>query len=235
MMREKFSVVIITKNEEKFISDAISSALFADEIVILDSGSTDRTKEISKSLNVKFYFSTWEGFGPQKNKAIGLAKNSWVFVLDSDERISEDLQEEILENLVKPSAKGFLVPRLNNFFGKNIKTCGLYPDYSIRLFNKNYGKFNDVPVHESVSVNGKVEKLNSPLIHFAYENVSEFRKKQNLYASLHQSNKSFIRAILSSIWAFIKIYFLKFGIVEGWRGLVIASVYAKYSFDKYKK
>jgi len=134
-MYNHLSVVIISKNEEKFIEDAVQSALFADEVLVLDSGSTDDTCVMAKNLGARVEHQDWLGFGPQKNKAVALAKHDWVFVLDSDERITSDLQTEILQTLKAPTAAGYYVARLNNFFGKYIRHCGLYPDYSIRLFN----------------------------------------------------------------------------------------------------
>ncbi len=149
----------LLKNEEQFIADAVKSALFADEVLVLDSGSTDNTCTIAKNLGVRVEYQKWLGFGPQKNKAIELAIHDWVFVLDSDERITIELQQEILTTLQNPTVDGYHVARLNNFFGKDIRTCGLYPDYSIRLFNRNKGRFNDVAVHESVQIGSTTEKL----------------------------------------------------------------------------
>ena len=151
-MSNLLSVVIITKNEEKFIGDAIKSAEFADEILLLDSGSTDGTCKIAKKLGAKVENQTWLGFGPQKNSAVDLATNDWVFVLDADERIPSKLCSEIITTLKNPSFDGYFVGRLNNFFGKDIKTCGLYPENSVRLFNRNKGRFNDVLLHESVEI-----------------------------------------------------------------------------------
>ena len=136
-MANKLSIVIITKNEEKFIFDALKSAVFADEVLILDSGSEDQTCNIAKKMGARVEQQAWLGFGAQKNKAVELADNDWVFVLDADERITPELQDEIISTLKNPQFDGYRIARLNNFFGKYIKTCGLYPDYSIRLFNKN--------------------------------------------------------------------------------------------------
>lgn len=181
----KLSIVIITKNEEKVISDAIKSAQFADEVVVLDSGSTDKTCEIAQALGAKVYQQDWLGFGPQKNRAVELASNDWIFVLDSDERITEELKSELIEELKEPKFDGYFVARLNNFFGKNIKTCGLYPDYTIRFFNRNRGKFTDVSVHESVRIDGKTTNLKNHMLHLAYESIEEFISKQNRYSSLN--------------------------------------------------
>jgi len=231
----KLSIVIITKNEENFIADAIKSSLFADEIIVLDSGSTDNTCTIAKDLGARVEVQDWLGYGPQKNKAVSLAKNNWVFVLDSDERITPDLQQEVVSILERPVADGYYVARLNNFFGKYIKTCGLYPDYSIRLFNRKKGEFSHVTVHESVQIQGKVDKLKNHMLHLAFDSVEEFYDKQKKYAKLSQKKKNLIKAFISPIWTFVKIYFFKLGFVEGRHGFIIAKVYAQYTFWKYIK
>ena len=234
-MRNKLSVVIISKNEEEFITDAVKSSLFADEVLVLDSGSIDATCEIAQNLGAKVLHQDWLGFGAQKNKAVELAKNDWVFVLDSDERITDELQLEILNTLKNPAAEGYHTARLNNFFGKNIRYCGLYPDYSIRLFSKSKSKFNEVSVHESVQVKGTTAKLKNHMIHLAFDTVSEFTDKQKKYAELSQKNRNLFKAFISPIWTFFKIYVIRLGFIEGWRGFVIAKVYAQYTFWKYYK
>ena len=234
-MHNQLSVVIISKNEEKFIADAVKSALFADEVLVLDSGSTDSTCAVAQQLGAKVLHQDWLGFGSQKNKAVNLAKNNWVFVLDSDERITAKLQSEILSTLQEPTADGYHTARLNNFFGKDIRYCGLYPDYSIRLFNRQKGKFNDVTVHESVQILGATAKLKNHMLHLAFNTVSEFTDKQRKYAELSQKKKNLIKAFFSPIWTFLKIYIFRLGFVEGWRGFVIAKVYAQYTFWKYCK
>ena len=233
-MSNSLSVVIIAKNEEKFIGDAIQSAKFANEVLILDSNSSDKTCEIALKMGVRVEQHDWLGFGKQKNLAVNLAINDWVFVLDSDERITKELQIEILKEIDKPSSNGYLVPRLNWFFGKSIKTCGLYPDYSLRLYNRNLGSFSEVDVHESVSVQGKVSKLKNHMIHLAYESVDEFILKQKKYSKLSNKKKNVFKAFYSPIWTFLKIFFIKLGFLDGWRGFIIAKVYAQYTYWKYK-
>ena len=232
---QKLSVVIITKNAEKYIKNAIQSAFFANEIIVLDSGSTDNTCNIAKELGARVEYQKWLGFGRQKNKAVEMASNDWVFVLDSDEQITEKLKAEIIQTLENPVSDGYKVARLNIFFGKSIKYCGLYPDYSIRLFDRRKGKFNDVAVHESVQLNGSTSALKNHMLHLAFETVKEFVEKQKKYALLSQKNKSLVKACISPIWTFLKIYIFRFGFIEGWRGLVIAKVYAQYTFWKYIK
>ena len=231
----KLSVVIITKNEEKFIAGAVESAIFADEVLVVDSGSTDNTCNIAKGIGARVVQQDWLGFGAQKNKAVELAKNDWVFVLDADERFTSELQSEGLITLKNPIAEGYQVARLNSFFGKSIKTCGLYPDYSVRLFNKNQGKFNNVLVHESVQMSGSVSTLNNHMTHLAYETVDKFKIKQKKYAALSQKKKNIFKALIGPLWTFFNLYFIKFGFLDGWHGFMIAKLYAQYTFWKYIK
>ena len=232
---QKLSVVIIIKNAEKHIKNAIQSALFADEILVLDSGSTDKTCDIAKELGAIVEHQEWLGFGRQKNKAVELASNDWVFVLDADEQITEQLKDEIIQTLKKPISDGFQIARLNNFFGRDIKTCGLYPDYTIRLFNRKKGLFNDLPVHESVQIQGKVSKLKNHMTHMAYETIEEFIAKQNRYSSLNPKKRSLFKALLSPLWTFFKLYFIKRGFLDGKHGFIIAVLYSQYTFWKYIK
>jgi glycosyltransferase involved in cell wall biosynthesis len=234
-MKNKLSIVIITKNEEKFIANAIKSALFASEVIILDSGSDDNTCNIAKELGAIVYHQDWLGFGAQKNKALELASNDWVFVLDSDERITKELQKEIQDILEDPKNDGYFVPRLNNFWGKYIKTCGLYPDYTIRLFDKTKAKFNDVPVHESVQLKSNIGYTSNHMIHLAYSSVEEFISKQNRYSTLHHKKKNILKAIFSPYWTFFKLFILKQGFKDGFDGFIISKLYAQYTFWKYIK
>lgn len=232
-MHNPLSVVIISKNEERFIADAVKSALFADEVLVLDSGSSDRTCEIAADLGAKVLHQDWLGFGAQKNKAVSLAKNDWVFVLDADERITQSLRDELVTTLEAPESKVYNAARINRFFGKDIKHCGLYPDYSIRLFNRHFGHFNKVSVHESVQTSEPVKNLKHSMTHLAFDSVGEFRQKQKGYAALSTKKRNLVKAFISPIWTFIKIYLLRLGFLEGWRGLAIATVYAQYTFWKY--
>ena len=234
-MSHPLSVVIITKNEESNIEDAVKSAQFADEVLVLDSNSEDKTCQIARQLGAKVEIHDWTGFGPQKNLGIRLARNDWVFVLDADERITHDLKSEINTVLENPSSNGYFVARLNRFFGKNIKSCGLFPDFSLRLFDRTKGKFNNVQVHESVKVIGQTSKLKHYMIHLAYDNVDEFIHKQKMYSKLSKKKKSLFKALFSPCWVFIKLYIIRLGFTDGWHGFVISKVYAKYTFWKYIK
>lgn len=234
-MSNPLSVIIITKNEEKFIEGAVNSASFADEVLVLDSNSIDKTCEIALEAGARVEHNKWLGFGKQKNLAISLALNEWIFVLDSDERITKELKSEILSKMKNPSYNAYLVSRLNRFFGKNIKTCGLFPDYSIRLFNKSFGRFNEVPVHESFQAKGKVSKLKNHMVHLAYDSVDEFIKKQKKYARLSDKKKNIFKAFTSPLWTFFKLFIFKKGFLDGRYGFIIAKVYAQYTYWKYRK
>ncbi len=233
----KLSIVILTFNSQKYLNEVLKSCNFADEIVVIDSGSSDKTEEICKNFNVKFVYQKWLGFGLQKKFGVNQTKNDWVFVLDSDEIILDDLKNEILNVLKEPNFQAYKVARLNYFFGKIIKSMGLYPDYSIRLFNKNYANFNDRKVHESVEFSGKnlkFGKLKNPFKHYAYETIEQFISKQNNYSTLGAKKNKF-KAIFSPFWTFFRLFILKGGFKNGFDGFVIAKLYSQYSFWKYIK
>ena len=230
----KISIVIITLNNEKYIENAIKSASFADEVLVLDSGSTDNTCKIAKELGARVEYQKWLGFGKQKQKAVNLAKNRWIFVLDSDEVITKELQNEIKEVLKDPKYDAYEVPRLNYFFKKPIKHGGLYPDKTIRLFDKTKARFSEDEVHEKVIVNEKIGELKSFMKHYAYESIEEFIKKQNRYSSLG-AKKNRLKAVFNPLWTFFKMYILKLGFLDGWEGFIIARLYSEYTFWKYIK
>ncbi len=231
----KLSIVIITKNEERKIGDAVRSAAFADEVLVVDSGSTDQTCEIAIQAGARLEYQRWLGFGPQKQRAVELAAHDWVFVLDADERITPALQAAIKKVLENPQFDGYLVARLNRFFGRFVRRCGLYPDYTLRLFDRKKGRFNQAMVHESVIIDGSVSKLDHYMIHLAYESVDEFINKQNTYSNLHPKQPSLSKALISPFWTFFNLYILKKGFMEGWHGYLIARLYAQYTFWKYIK
>ncbi len=267
------SFVILTFNSQKYLREVLASAAWADEIIIVDSGSSDETETIASEFErVRFIRQDWLGFGAQKQFGVDAAKNDWVFVLDSDEVLTPELSAEIrevvnsnlnAENSVREAgqlreARGFgavsperkdglgssaqsnlnpvayKVARLNYFFGAPIKRMGLYPDYTVRLFNRKFARFDGRAVHESVVASGEIGALKNHFIHHAYESVEQFIAKQNRYSNLNaRPNK--IKAIFHPFWAFFRLYVLKGGFLEGWRGYVIARLYAQYTFWKYVK
>ena len=232
------SVVILTFNSEKYLKEVLESVKFADEIIVVDSGSRDSTRQICDGFcNVKFYEQAWLGFGAQKQKGVDLAKNEWVFVLDSDEVITDELKNEIISTLKEPKFMAYNVARLNFFFGKAIKNMGLYPDYTVRLFNKNFAKFDGRAVHEKVVLNDGSQRLGAlknHFLHYAYESIEQFIAKQNRYSSMG-AKRNLLKALTSPAWTFFKLYVLKGGFKEGFTGYIIARLYAQYTFWKYIK
>ncbi len=245
MIEEKIplSVAIITKNEEDKLPDCLKSVSFADDIVVVDSGSTDKTVEIARSFGCRVFIEDWKGYGPQKNSAVQKCKNEWALILDADERIPEETKDVIAEIIGNTnSADAYSFPRKNFFHGKWIKHGGWWPDEVIRLFRKDRGKISNRNVHEAVEVNGATKRLQTPILHYPIKNIEEILKKINSYSSLgakdlHQTGQtsSIIKATTHSLSAFVKTYFLKQGFRDGKEGLIIAFSGAVNTFYKYVK
>jgi|GEM_PF-111693 len=235
--RTPLSVVILTSNSQKYLRQVLESVKFADEVVIYDQKSRDKTLEIaSQYSNTTIYIDPdWQGFGVRKQKAVEKARNRWVFVLDSDEIVTSPLREEILSLLPTPPKASYFVPRLNYFFGKWVEYGGFYPDYSIRFFDKTRCQFDTRRVHEKVKCHPKdIGYLSGDICHFAYETISQFIGKQNRYSDTG-AKPSKIKAVIAPIWTFFKIYFLRLGFLEGWVGFLLATLYSQYTFWKYAK
>lgn len=309
------SIVILTYNSEKYLREVLKSASWADEIIIVDSGSTDKTEQICAEFkNARFIYQKWLGFGAQKQFGVNLARNDWIFVLDSDEVMSLELKDEILRVLKAPNFCAYKVARLNYFFGRAVRNMGLYPDFSVRLFDRKFAEFDGREIHEKVVLKGEnsraktnlseeeisnkqdanldkfensekilehsktnsgeissknldkfganldktdaknleisnanldekfshapyqigISQLKNHFIHYAYESIEQFIAKQNQYSSLG-AKKSKFKAIFSPFWTFFKLFVLNGGWKDGWRGYVIARLYAQYTFWKYIK
>ncbi|MCX8069566.1 MAG: glycosyltransferase family 2 protein [Thermodesulfovibrionales bacterium] len=242
MNRNKLSVAIITKNEEDRIEDCLKSLSFADEIVILDSESTDRTVEIARRYKCNVYVEKWEGFGSHKNKAIAKCQNKWILILDADERIPKETADKILKILLSPDADAYSFPRKNYFKDKWIRYSGWWPDRVVRLFNKDKSIMKDLLVHESVITTGKIIDLDTPIIHKSVRDIEHIINKVNLYSSLGANdlfNKgkkvSLMTVFLKTIAAFLKLYVIKRGFLDGYEGFVISYSHSVYTCYKYLK
>ncbi|MGZ8151480.1 MAG: glycosyltransferase family 2 protein, partial [Methylovulum sp.] len=178
------SVIIITKNEGAHIGSCLKSVLWADEIIVLDSGSEDDTVEICKQYTDNVFITDWPGFGIQKQRALDKAQGDWVLSIDADEVVTTELRMEIENTLQQEQFNGYQIPRLSSYCGKQIRHGGWWPDYVLRLFRRNAGYFTDSLVHERIVVEGKAGKLTSPLLHDTYENLEEVLNKVNSYSSL---------------------------------------------------
>ncbi|MBF0456473.1 MAG: glycosyltransferase family 2 protein [Nitrospirae bacterium] len=239
LMRD-VSVVIVTKNEERRIAAALESAAAAAEIVVVDAESEDGTVEICKRYTDRVYIKQWQGFAAQKQAAVDLAAGPWIFILDSDERFTPSLTAEISTLLRDTALDGFFVPRKNFFLGRWIKHGGWRPDYTLRLFKKEKGRLEPRHVHEKVVVNGRTGYLKSSVEHYTYGSISEFIAKMDNYSTLSAMEKAAGRAGIFSITirpvaTFIKMYFLRFGFLDGIHGFILAVLYGYYTFVKYIK
>jgi len=237
------SVVLVTKNEEKNIRDALQSIGNVSEIIVVDDFSTDKTLEICREFTGKVFQIEWKGYAAQKQTAIDLAAGPWVFLLDADERFTQSLSEEV-RRVVEQSGEysGFFVPRKNYFLGRWIRHGGWWPDYTLRLFRKDAARVEVRKVHEKVVVSGKTDFLDNPLEHFTYRTVSDYLKKMEIYSTLaaqelkDKGKKSGIVTMCShSAFTFVKMYFFRLGFLDGIHGFVLAVLYGYYAFLKYLK
>ncbi len=236
------SVGILTFNSEKFIGKVLESVKgVADEIVVLDSGSTDKTLDIAKSFGAKVYYRGFDNFVSQKNYLLYLCSGEWVLFIDDDEVLSNSLKEEIAK--VKKSGKfdGYYVNRLTNYLGKWIRHAW-YPDWHLRLARKDKCKWEGAEVHESLKVSGKVGYLKGDLLHYSYPSISHHLKKIDMYSTMFAKGAfkkgkrfSLLKLLLSPPGAFIRRFILKRGFMDGFEGFVLSVMAFYYTFLKYLK
>lgn len=237
------SVIIITKNEASNIRECLQSLAWADEIIVVDSGSTDETCKLAEESGAQVYVhADWPGFGPQKNRALGYAGKDWIFSIDADERVTPELRAEIEQAMRKGGADGYYCPRLSQFCGQFVHHSGWYPDYVLRLFRRGAGKFSDSLVHEIVQMTGVTAKLKNPLLHYSYLTETDVERKVEQYSTaaalqMYQAGKQSSRAgaVLRGGWAFVRTYLLRLGVLDGRAGLNIARMNARTTYLKYRK
>lgn len=240
------SVVIVTKEEEKNIEDALRSVQDFEDIVVVDAFSEDRTVEICKRYTDRVYQHQWMGYAKQKQMAVDLAKNEWVLILDADERVTPELKAEIEEKIRNTSLDGFYIPRKSFFLGRWIKHSGWSPDYTLRLFKKDVSYVEPREVHEKVIVKGSVGYLKNPLLHYTYRSISEYIKKMENYSTLSvkdilnkNPNSSFLflisKILLNPTFTFLNMFFVRQGFRDGLHGFILAVFYSFYTFLKYVK
>lgn len=238
------SIVIITLNEEANLPRTLESVKWADEIVVLDAGSTDRTREIAESFHARFIVEPWKGFAAQKNSALQKATGDWLLSLDADEEVEPALGQEIRETLSKnPAQSGFWIPRKNFFLGRWIRHGGFYPDPKLRLFRRGKGAFEERLVHEDVRIQGPTAKLQNHLLHHAYPTLDSYLEHMNRYSSLgaemavarRQVGFSFLDIVIRPRLTFFYNYFLRGGFLDGREGLLLHRYHADYVSWKYAK
>ena len=237
------SATLITYNEEKNVAQALKSLSWADEILVVDSGSSDATVEICRSFNSTVIHRDWTGYVDQKNFAAEKARNDWIFSLDADERVSPELTREIQElNRSGFSSPGYKIPRVAFFMGRWIRHGSWYPDYQLRLFNRRAGRWEGGHVHESVRISGNHAFLSGEIFHYTYRNISEYLGRLETYSSLaaldyRQKGKraTLPGLICNPVAVFLKSYLLKRGFLDGVPGFMVAAMGAVSVFFKYAK
>lgn len=239
--RMKISATVITFNEEENIAAALESLFWADEIIVVDSESADRTVEIALRYTKQVFVRQWPGYSDQKNFAADRARNDWIFSLDADERVSDELAREIeqLDSDLESRYAGFEMPRLTFYLGRWIKHSGWYPDLKLRLYDRKRGRWRGEYVHESLEVRGEVGKLKGNLLHYTVRDASEHHLRIDRYTSLaaeqaySQGKRASLAALLiAPVATFIRSFVVKRGFMDGVQGLAISFFAAHYTFLK---
>ena len=239
----RLSVIIITKNEEKNIRTCLDSIAWVDEIIVLDSGSTDATVAICKEYSDKVYETDWIGFGHQKNRALKYASGDWILSLDADEWITPELKAEILMIIQNPgSYAAFEIPRLSSYCGQYMRHSGWWPDRVTRLCRSGMARFSEQIVHERMIVDGSVGRLSNHIMHSSFKDLEHVLTKLNRYSTdnadlllAEKKKSSLLKAILHGLWSFIHTYIVRAGFLDGRMGFILAVSNAEGTYYKYLK
>ena len=238
------SVIIIAKNAEATIRRCLESVAWADEIVVVEHGSADRTAGICREVGAKVHQTPdWPGFGPQKNRALELARGDWVLSLDADEWVTPELRADIGRAIASPGGNtAFRFPRRSSFCGRFMRHSGWWPDYVTRLFRRGTARFSDALVHEKVVVSGAVGTLKPPLLHESVTDLDQMLVKMNAYSTasaraFHENGRraSLVTALVHGGWMFFRTYVLRAGFLDGREGLMLAIANAEGSYYRYLK
>ena len=237
------SVIVITKNEAHNIAACLQSVLFADQLVVLDSGSTDDTVSTAEKIGAQVSQNAdWCGFGVQKNRALALAHCDWVLSIDADERLSPELQAEVKSVLLNPQFDVYSFPRLSSYCGQNMRHSGWYPDRVIRLFKRGTARFSDDLVHEKILTSSAIGRLHEHLLHESFTSFEAVLDKANRYSTagaqiLFKRGKKASpgKALGHGLWAFFRTYILRLGFLDGRMGLVLAISNAEGTYYRYLK
>ena len=239
------AAVVITKDEEGNIADCLDSVRWADELIVVDAESRDRTVEVARRYTSQVFVRPWAGYGPQKNFGIDQAHTDWILVVDADERVTDQLRQEIQDLLAAeppPDVGGYEIPRRNFFYGKWIQGGGLFPDYQLRLFRRQAGRYDDVRLHEHLAVRGRRERLRAPFDHYSMPSVSHHVRKMMRYTTLGADEKlKRVRHVSGWVIAthhlgtMLKTLFVRGGYRDGVPGLIVAMFAGLHTFVKYAK
>jgi len=237
------SATIITRNEARNIARALRSLACADEVIVVDAGSTDGTQQIARDLGARVIAHPWPGFAAQKNFAAAQATYDWILSLDADEELNEDAQAALARwKATEPTAAGYRFARRAFYLGRWILHSGWYPDYKLRLYDRRRGSWRGEFVHESVTVEGPVEALEGEILHYTCDSLREHRERIEFYTDLAAQEMvargqqlSAVRRLLAPLWIFFSTYFLRLGVLDGPQGFLIAWMAARYVRRKYQK
>lgn len=232
------SVIIITKNEAGNIERCLKSVQWADEIIIVDSGSTDETVALASQYTSNVFSTDWQGYGVQKQRALALAKNDWVLNVDADEVIGSELKQAIIDAMASNAADAYRIPIRMNFYGKNLRYTGS-PSRHIRLFKRDGAKYSNEIVHEKIilPINARISRLASEITHYCYQDVSHALYKVNQYSSATAKIRlkrgyqpTFIGVLLSAVWMFFRCFILQRGFLDGKEGFLLAVLNTEGAF-----
>jgi (heptosyl)LPS beta-1,4-glucosyltransferase len=239
------AAVVITKDEEGNIADCLESVRWADELIVVDAESRDQTVEVARRYTSRVFVRPWAGYGPQKNFGIDQAHADWILIVDADERVPDQLRQEIQDLLAAeppPDVGGYEIPRRNFFYGKWIQGGGLFPDYQLRLFRKQAGRYDDVRLHEHLAVRGRRERLREPFNHYSMPSVNHHVRKMMRYTTLGADEKlKRVRHVSGWVIAthhlgtMLKTLFVRGGYRDGVHGLIVAMFAGLHTFVKYAK
>jgi glycosyltransferase involved in cell wall biosynthesis len=239
---DSLAVVIVAKNEAARIADCVASAAFADEVLVLDSGSTDPTATIARAAGARVVVTDWPGYGPQVARGFAMATADWVLSLDADERIPPALQAEVHAAIASGKHDGYRIPRWSEFCGRVMRHGGWRPDYTLRLGRRTRSGFTSDFLHAHMTVDGSVGELNGSLLHLSYPDVHDVLEKLDRYSSgsardMHARGRtaSVAKAVAHGLFAFVRTYLLKLGFLDGRHGLMLAIYNAEYAYYKYVK
>ena len=238
----KLSACVITFNEADRIEACLRSLSFCDETVVVDSHSTDATREIAASLGARVIERDWPGYRSQKQFAVDAAGNDWVLCLDADERVTDPLRAELVALRLAdfPGAAGWSLPRITDYFGRFLRHGNAYPDRLVRLFDRRRGGWHGLEIHENTRVEGPVLRLSGHLEHYSYRGLTDHLNRMQRYADLMAQalyglgrRCGLTPVLLNPLWRFVRGYVFRLGFLDGWRGLVFALVEANYVRRKY--
>jgi glycosyltransferase involved in cell wall biosynthesis len=244
IIRMRLSVIVITHNEQVNIVDCLRCLDFVDEIVVVDNASSDNTVALAREMGATVHVTEdWPGFGPQKNRALGLAKGDWVLSVDADERVTPELRSEILRAIdAKSGPSSYRFPRRSSYCGQFILHSGWSPDWVLRLFRRGDAHFSNDLVHEKVVSRGPTGDLLSPLLHLSFPDFESVLDKVNRYSSagaqamaLRNADASLYSAIGHGVWAFFRTYVIRRGFLDGQWGLALAISNAEGTYYRYAK